>query len=152
MNKVINENERSEIRSLLYHNNEDEIKRKIKKITDQKLLYIYAYNYNWDNGFEIPQMIIDNKVCSLSTALLLFYRADGYVYLQEKNMETNLSQWAEFIKKLYCLILMSKFEKSEIQFKVPLSKVQIFKLKKELTPDEMVFVNNIEGIDLDIDL
>ncbi len=58
-------------------------------------------------------MIIDNKVCSLSTALLLFYRADGYVYLQEKNMETNLSQWAEFIKKLYCLILMSKFEKSE---------------------------------------
>lgn len=64
-------------------------------------------------------------------------------------METNLSQWAEFIKKLFCLIFMSKFEKSEIQFKVPLSKVQIFKLKKELTRDEMIFVNNIEGIDLD---
>ena len=152
MNNVINENEIREIRLLLYHNTDDEIKGKLKKITNQKLLYIYAYNYNWDNGFEIPQMIIDNKVCSLSTALLLFYRADGYVYLQEKNMETNLSQWTEFIKKLYCLILMSKFEKSEIQFKVPLSKVQIFKLKKELTPDEMIFVNNIEGIDLDIDL
>lgn len=34
-------------------------------------------NSAWDNGFDIPQTVLDNKKCDLSIALLIFYRAGG---------------------------------------------------------------------------
>ena len=58
------------------HDN-DEVKRIISQTEDQEILYVYAYNYNWDNGFDIPQTVLDNKKCDLSIALLIFYRAGG---------------------------------------------------------------------------
>ncbi|RGS62181.1 DUF4274 domain-containing protein, partial [Roseburia inulinivorans] len=41
----------------------------ISQTEDQEILYVYAYNYNWDNGFDIPQTVLDNKKCDLSIAL-----------------------------------------------------------------------------------
>ena len=66
--------------------------KKISKIQDNEILYVYAYNYNWDDGFEIPQKILSNKECELSTALVLFYSADGYSYLLDKSSQKNLSE------------------------------------------------------------
>lgn len=31
-----------------------------------------AQNYNWDDGFDIPQAIVGNKYCDLGTALMEF--------------------------------------------------------------------------------
>ena len=137
-NKIVN------VKALLYDADTDEVKRIISQTEDQEILYVYAYNYNWDNGFDIPQTVLDNKKCDLSIALLIFYRADGLSYLEDKTDNANLPQWYSFIKRLY--------ERGEIEFKVPLSKVQLFKLKKVTTEEENIFTENIEGKCLDIDL
>ncbi len=100
----------------------------------------------------IPQTAPDNDKCDLSIALLIFYGADGLSYLVDKSYDANLPQWSSFIKKIYDSILEGKYQKGEIEFKVPLSKVQLYKLKKMLTEQEMIFIENIEGKCLDIDL
>ncbi|MGN0304679.1 MAG: hypothetical protein ACI4D2_00830, partial [Lachnospiraceae bacterium] len=87
-----------------------------------------------------------------SIALLIFYRADGLSYLEDKSDNANLPQWSSFIKRLYDSILTGKYQRGEIEFKVPLSKVQFFKLKKIITEEENILTENIEGKCLDIDL
>ena len=57
-----------------------------------------------------------------------------------------------FIEKLYNSILNGKYTKGQIAFRIPLSKVQIFKLRKILSEDETVFIEDIKGKDLDIRL
>lgn len=57
-----------------------------------------------------------------------------------------------FIKRLYDSILTGKYQKGKIEFKVPVSKVQLFKLKKAITEAENIFIEDIEGKCLDIDL
>lgn len=49
------------VQSLLYDDTEDEIQAVISKTENPDILYMYAYNYNWDDGFEIPQLILDNN-------------------------------------------------------------------------------------------
>lgn len=145
-NKILN------VKALLYNSTNEEIETIISQTEDKEILYVYAYNYNWDDGFEIPQIVLANDKCDLSIALLIFYRADGLSYLVDKSDNTNLPQWSSFIKKLYNSILNKKYEKGEIEFKIPLSRLQLLKLKKELTEQENIFIESIEGKSLDIDL
>jgi hypothetical protein len=149
---VMDENKILKVKELLYNVDNDEVKRVIFQTGDQEILYVYAYNYNWDNGFDIPQTVLDNEKCDLSTALLIFYRADGLSYLQDKSDNINLPQWSIFIKKLYNSILRGKYQRGKIEFKIPLSKVQLYKLRKEVTVEENVFTQNIDGKCLDINL
>lgn len=148
----MDEDKISSVKALLYDVDNDEVKRAIFQTEDQEILYVYAYNYNWDNGFDIPQTVLDNEKCDLSIALLIFYRSDGLSYLVNKSDNSNLPQWYSFINGLYDSILTGKYQRGEIEFKVPLSKVQLYKLKKILTEDENIFTENIEGKCLDIDL
>lgn len=148
----MNENKILKVKSLLYNVDIDETKEAIFQIQDQEILYMYTYNYNWDNGFVIPQIILDNKKCDLSIALLIFYRVDGLRYLANKSDNEKLSHWFSFVKKLYYSILTGKYQRGKIGFKVPLSRVQIFKLKKVISEKENIFIENIEGKCLDIDL
>ncbi|MBD5512703.1 MAG: DUF4274 domain-containing protein [Lachnospiraceae bacterium] len=146
------ENKISRVTSLLYDCTNDEVQVIISQTEDPEVLYMYAYNYNWDNGFEIPQSILDHNKCNLSIALLIFYRADGASYLLNKSYSERLPQWSSFIKKLYETIIDEKYQKVEIEFKAPLSKVELYKLKKILSEQENVFIENIEGKNLNIDL
>ena len=106
-------------------------------------LYAIADNYNWDDGFGIPQEILDNDQCDLSTALLIFYRADGFSYLEDKTFDAKLPEWSDFIKRLYDAILAGKYPKGKNEFKVPLTKVQIYKLSKTMTEEEKIFIRDI---------
>ena len=108
---------------LLYDLSNEEVMSIISSTDDMELLYTYLYNYNWDDGFEIPQIILDNEKCDLSTALLIFYGADGMTYLQNKSGNENLPKWQVFIEKLYNSILNGKYTKGQIAFRIPLSKV-----------------------------
>ena len=148
----MDENKISNVKALLYDTDNDEVKKTIFQTEDKEILYIYAYNYNWDNGFDIPQLVLDNEKCDLSIALLIFYRADGLSYLADKSDNVNLPQWSSFIKRLYDSILTGKYKKGEIEFKVPLSKVELFKLKKTIREEEIIFIENIEGKCLDVEL
>lgn len=73
-------------------------------------------------------------------------------YLEDKTDNANLPQWYSFIKRLYDSILTGEYQSGEIEFKVPLSKVQLFKLKKVIAEEENIFTENIEGKCLDINL
>lgn len=148
----MDENKIVSVKALLYDADTDEIKRIISQTEDQEILYVYAYNYNWDNGYDIPQTVLDNEKCDLSIALLIFYRAGGLSYLEDKYDNANLPQWSSFIKRLHDSILAGEYQRGEIEFKVPLSKVQLFKLKKVITEEENIFTENIEGKCLNIHL
>lgn len=142
----------SRVASMLYDCTNDEVRVFISQTEDPEILYMYAYNYNWDNGFEIPQSILNHNKCNLSIALIIFYRADGISYLLDKSCHGSVPQWSSFIKKLYDSIIYEKYQKTEIEFKAPLSKVELYKLKKALSEQENIFIQNIEGKNLDIDL
>lgn len=140
------------IKELLYDCTKDKAQSIIFQIRDSEILYVYMYNYNWNNGFEIPQMVLDSSACDLSIALLIFFSADGSSYLFDKSFNKNLPQWFSFIKRLYNSILDKKYPNTGIEFKVPLPKVQIYKLEKMLAESEKIFIKNIEGKKLDIAL
>ena len=43
-----------------------------------------TFNYNWDDGFEIPYLIAKHKNCDKGTALNLFSMADGFSCLERE--------------------------------------------------------------------
>lgn len=124
----------------------------LMKCSDAEDLQLYAYNYNWSNGFEIPNIIINNSNCSMSTALYIFYAADGFKYLMEKTVDTNMEEWKIFIENLHSKIIMKSFVNKDIAFQVPLTKIQVFKLKKVIDDKETIFLENHSGIYCNIDL
>ena len=138
---------------LLYSENKKDTIDAIKTITDSKLLHIIAANYNWDDGFEIPYNIINNDNCDLGTALKVFYDADGYRVLEnrEELNNSNSKEWTSFILQLEDRILNNKFNVNHIKFIPPLTKVQIFKLKKSNPNINKVFIeeNNGEMVEID---
>ncbi len=108
-------------------------------------LDIYLRNYNWDDGFEIPIAILQKECCTLQVALQIFWLADGFTYLQEK--EGNLAEpnWTAFMDSLYRNILSGKYKVGKLPFKPELNKVQIYRFKKLLSEEEMIFITPIEG-------
>lgn len=101
------------------------------KDMDSKQLDCMLDLYNWDNGFRIPEQIISNPNCEMATALKAFYLADGYRLLtRELNLNSDNKQWIEFISMLYKKICDNDFRNGEILFKVPLTKIQIHKLRE----------------------
>jgi len=132
---------------LLYSENKEDNIDKIKGITDSELLHIIAGNYNWDNGFEIPYSIISNKNCDLGTALMIFYDAEGYKVLEnrEELKNPNLKEWINFILEIEEKILNNEFKANNIKFTPPLTKVQIFKLKKTNPNITKGFIEESDG-------
>ena len=122
------------VEELLDIENQEVLINRVAEITDERVLYLLGYSYNWDDGFDVPKAIIKNPNCHLSTALALFYLADGTRYLKDKaDVETSeLTSWRNFIVELYEKIVKGHFEKSNIGFIPPLSKVEQYKLKKLL--------------------
>ena len=143
----MNNSKKEYVHKLLYSENKKDTIDEIKSITDSELLHIIAGNYNWDNGFEIPYNIINNKNCDLGTALMIFYDADGYRALENKVelKNPNLKEWASFISEIEEHILKNEFKVNHIKFIPPLTKVQIFKLKKNNPNITKVFIEETDG-------
>ena len=45
-------------------------------------LHFLAEIYNWDDGIEVLNMIIDSERCDAGTAMLIFWKAEPYYYTQ----------------------------------------------------------------------
>lgn len=132
------------IQQMLYTKTKEEILDVLDYIEIPEALYVYAYNYNWDDGFEIPEKIIDKECCDLSTALMIFYKVDGFRYLQEKSsMVSGQGNWTKFIGKLYSKIVNNTYRTGDIKFEPPLNKIQIYKLRKLLSGREYIFIEPI---------
>ena len=137
----------NEISKHLYNDDLNEAIKYINNIKDEETLFVYANNYNWDNGFEIPEAIIENKYCSISVALLLFDLADGISFLKNKGENSHLPDWSSFIKKLYAKVIKNEFASGKVRFSPELTKVQLYKLKKQLPENDQIFITEIEGKD-----
>lgn len=123
----------------------------IMNIIDSDLLHVIAINYNWDDGFEVPNSIINNEYCSLSTALILFFDAEGELLLENKEVLKNsdMKEWVDFVSKLEKMIIDNRFQHRNIKYVPPLSKVQIFKLKKCYSTSN-IFFEIVDGKSIDV--
>ena len=74
----------TQVAELLDIDNQNILLNKVAEITDQHVLHLLGRSYNWDDGFAVPEAIINNPNCCLGTALELFYLADGARYLKDK--------------------------------------------------------------------
>ncbi|MEK3725445.1 MULTISPECIES: DUF4274 domain-containing protein [unclassified Paenibacillus] len=140
-----------ELKDLLY--SEDNSKIITEIINKNPLdLHILAANYNWNSGFEVPKAILSNENCDFGTGLLMFYRADGYRLLESKDAfsASTSSEWKEFISKLYERILDNDFSNKSISFTPPLTKVQVFKLRKSNPSNPDVFLEKSPGDGIEI--
>lgn len=140
------------IYKLLYSEDEKDSIEKIKNIKDSRLLHIIAGNYNWDDGFEIPYSIICNANCDLGTALMIFYDAEGYSLLENREELRNSSfkEWSNFIFEVEKKILNNEFKFKNLKFIPPLTKVRIYKLKKNNPNINKVFIEESDGEVIDI--
>ena len=140
----------------MVYDEEDGNKRRafITACTDAETLHLYAYNYNWDDGFEEPTLIMQNPNCSMSTALTLFYLADGVEYLSDTEQEADEYEqdWQAFVKNLYNRIIKGDFPSSPIRFEPPITRVERYEMEKDLSDEESVFYTPIDGIDCNIDV
>lgn len=126
---------------MLYRMTKEEVLDVLDNMETSEMLYVYAYNYNWDDGFEIPEKIINQKYCDLSTALMIFYRSDGLRYLQEKDSKMEgFENWIKFVENLYLKIIHNTYQRSNIKFEPPLNKVQMYRLNKLLKGPERIFI------------
>ena len=129
--------------------------KKVKSIMTEDELFVLLDNYNWDNGFEVPEAIINHPNCTLPVALLAFHRADGIQYLFEGEtiFANRLSDsWENFIKEVYDKILKKQYPNGSISFQPEITKIQKFKLNK-LNPNLDSFIlDGVLGKDLHIRL
>jgi len=127
----------------LYNDTNTQAVKFVEGLEDEESLFVYASEYNWDNGFDVPQAILQNKNCSLNVALLVFHSADGVLYLEDKSSAEGTRRWLSFVSSLYKRILKGEFPKGNMPFDPQLSRVQAYKLKKNLSEKEMVFITPI---------
>ncbi|WP_110955897.1 DUF4274 domain-containing protein [Anaerosinus massiliensis] len=140
------------LQDILYEEDIDVVKKEIERMNNSILLHIFAGNYNWNNGFDIPNIIINNDICDLGTALLLFYSADGYRMLEDEQgvISSNSTKWKEFLIDLYDKITNNKFNQQNIAFNPPLTKIQILKLKKKRSDIPSILLEVLNGNEVKI--
>lgn len=127
---------------ILYFESKAEAVKLVQSINSEDELFVLLDNYNWDNDFEVPEAIITHTNCTLSVALLAFYRADGlrYLFEGEDAIANSLSKsWETFIKKIYDKIMKERYPNGSISCQPEITNIQKFKLKK-LHPNLSSFI------------
>ena len=127
--------------------------KQVKSIKTEEELFVLLDNYNWDNGFEVPEAIINHPNCTLPVALLAFYRAEGirYLFEGEDAFANRLSKSCEsFIKEVYDKILKEQYPNGSVSFQPEITKIQKYKLNR-LNPNLSSFIlDGVSGNDLHI--
>ncbi len=120
------------LEELLYNTNKNEIISRLSNKDNPLILHFFAANYNWNSGFDVPKAILENENCDFGTGLLMFHYADGYRLLEnpEEVSTSALQEWKDFLFKLSKKLINLEFKSQNISFNPELTKIQIFKLKK----------------------
>lgn len=149
----MNAEQLKKLSDILHSENKSEVVKLVQSINAEDELFVLLDNYNWDNGFEVPEAIITHTNCTLSVALLAFYRADGlrYLFEGEDAFANPLSEsWKTFIKEIYDKILKEHYPIGNISYDPEITNIQKFKLTK-LHPNLSSFIlDGVSGKDLHI--
>jgi hypothetical protein len=70
------------LEELLYNTDKNIIVCQLSNVDNPLILHFFAANYNWNSGFDVPTVILENEACDLGTGLLMFHYADGYHLLE----------------------------------------------------------------------
>ena len=142
-----------EISDILYAESNAKAVSYINSLQTEDELFVLLDNFNWDNGFEVPQAVIEHYKCTLSIALLAFYRADGIRYLLDAEaafVNSSSKEWEEFVKDVYDRIIRRTFPDGNISFRPEITRIQKFKLKKLKPALNSIFIDGVSGKDLNI--
>ena len=131
------------IKQILYSGYNNATSKVISNIEDAFVLNEIALNYNWDDGTTVPSLIIDNEYCDLGTALLIFFDADGYTFLNLGYVQS--SEIRKLQRQIYDKIANKSFKTSYIPYKPDLNKVQVYKLLRKNPTIPEVFLKGIQG-------
>ena len=142
-----------QISDILYAESNAKAVASLEQLQTEDELFVLLDNFNWNNGFGVPKAVLTHPKCSLSVALLAFYRADGIRYLLEGEaaFANSLStEWEGFVKDVYTKILRGQFPSGSISFQPDITKIQKFKLKKLKPENDERFLEGISGKDLNV--
>ena len=83
--------------------------------TDQ---YFLAENYNWDDGIEVLNWIINSPKCDKGTATLIFWRAEprDYAEFSANNVSEDAKEIFDLLQKIIWKIKNRDFKKSRFEF------------------------------------
>lgn len=87
---------------------------------DEYTLDGFVDNYNWDDGLEVPYLILNHPKCELGTALKIFYLSEGSGMLDEDYQDYELGHWVEFVEYTFKRIVDGNYSTKHIPFKFPL--------------------------------
>ncbi|NUH85303.1 DUF4274 domain-containing protein [Bacillus firmus] len=140
------------LEQLLYNTDKDYVVSQLKNIDNPLLLHYFAANYNWNGGFDVPTVILENEACDLGTGLLMFHYADGYRLLESSDeiSSSSLEEWKVFLRKIYNKLLSLGFKSQDISFDPELTKIQKYKLKKNNPDLPNVLISKSPGKEIDI--
>ena len=142
-----------QIADILYAESNVKAVASLEQLQTEDELFVLLDNFNWNNGFEVPKAVLIHSKCSLSVALLAFYRADGIRYLLEGEAAfANLlsTEWEDFVKNVYTKILRGQFPSGTISFQPEITTIQKFKLKKLKPEIDERFLEGISGKNLNV--
>jgi len=103
-----------------------------------------ALEYNWDDGLGVPFAIANHPKCDLAVALELFWVADAVeVHLGHHISSPWSEDWVQFCELLINRLLAGYYKQGEASFIPDLTKVQIYKYRKQNVPE--LFLSAVTG-------
>lgn len=135
------------LEELLYNTDKDDLVRVMRNIESPVILHVFAANYNWNSGFEVPKAILENENCDYGTGLLMFHYADGYRMLESPDdvSASTLEEWKDFLIQTYQKLINLQFKSQNISFDPEITRVQRFKLKKTTRIFPMLYLKSHQG-------
>ena len=90
-----------------------------------------AENYNWDDGIEVLNWIINSPKCDLGTAILIFWESapDYYAEYNIENIRESEKDTFDLLLKIIAKIKNREFKKSRFEF-IP-SEYRVTEFKSE---------------------
>lgn len=149
----MDENDIIFLEELLYNTDKDYVVSQIMNIDNPLLLHYFCANYNLNNGFEIPTVVLDNETCDLGTGLLMFHYADGHHLLESSEdvmSSSSLEEWKVFLRKICDKLLSFDFKSQNISFDPEITKIKKYKLKKNNPDLPDVLISKSPGKEIDI--
>ena len=140
------------LEQLLYNTDKNYIMSQLTNTNNSLLLHYFAANYNWNSGFEVPTVILENEACDFGTGLLMFHYADGYRMLENPDevSSSSLEDWKDFLGKVYNKLINLEFKSQNISFDPELTKIQKYKLKKSNPNIPDILISKSPGDVVDI--
>jgi hypothetical protein len=113
----------------------DDWLRLIARITRTQDLNQLIDVYNWDDGFIVPNAVMEHRECDLGIALKMFWLSEAaQLFSDSFDDSKSPRQWIDFCRTLASLITTGTYVTSTITYMVPINSVAKRKLANRGVP------------------